>query len=119
MKPTSGAVKLFGENLTGMKERELIHIRLRFGMLFQSGVFFFFQAEDGIRDFHVTGVPTCALPICLGMSRGTPGYPGGSPRGSVGEAGPMPPRPLRLAGCRAEGLSCRSARQKARAHQEF
>src|SRR5207302_3780639 len=27
--------------------------------------FFFFQAEDGIRDFHVTGVQTCALPICL------------------------------------------------------
>src|SRR5690606_852871 len=25
----------------------------------------FFQAEDGIRDFHVTGVQTCALPICL------------------------------------------------------
>src|SRR5207302_5182110 len=27
-------------------------------------VFFFFQAEDGIRAFHVTGVQTCALPIC-------------------------------------------------------
>src|SRR5690606_6163212 len=27
------------------------------------GLFFFFQAEDGIRDFHVTGVQTCALPI--------------------------------------------------------
>src|SRR5690606_39693346 len=26
---------------------------------------FFFQAEDGIRDFHVTGVQTCALPICI------------------------------------------------------
>src|ERR1041384_7007628 len=37
MKPTSGLVKLFGEELSGMKERELIHIRLRFGMLFQSG----------------------------------------------------------------------------------
>src|SRR5690606_18568192 len=24
-----------------------------------------FQAEDGIRDFHVTGVQTCALPICI------------------------------------------------------
>src|SRR5690606_39521448 len=23
------------------------------------------QAEDGIRDFHVTGVQTCALPICF------------------------------------------------------
>src|SRR5690606_10821929 len=28
-----------------------------------SFLFFFFQAEDGIRDFHVTGVQTCALPI--------------------------------------------------------
>src|SRR5690606_40216307 len=27
--------------------------------------FFFFQSEDGIRDFHVTGVQTCALPICF------------------------------------------------------
>src|SRR5690606_40768694 len=27
----------------------------------------FFQAEDGIRDFHVTGVQTCALPIFLGL----------------------------------------------------
>src|SRR5215467_7082306 len=27
-------------------------------------VFFFFQAEDGIRDYKVTGVQTCALPIC-------------------------------------------------------
>src|SRR5690606_41156014 len=26
---------------------------------------FFFQAEDGIRDFHVTGVQTCALPIFM------------------------------------------------------
>src|SRR5690606_40788243 len=26
-------------------------------------LYFFFLAEDGIRDFHVTGVQTCALPI--------------------------------------------------------
>src|ERR1039457_6399349 len=30
-----------------------------------SFVVFFFQAEDGIRDYKVTGVQTCALPICL------------------------------------------------------
>src|SRR5439155_13646400 len=30
-----------------------------------STTFFFFQAEDGIRDGHVTGVQTCALPIYL------------------------------------------------------
>src|SRR5690606_40372737 len=43
-------------------------------------VSFFFQAEDGIRDFHVTGVQTCALPICtpglglqlLGVTTGDP-----------------------------------------------
>src|SRR5438874_5636859 len=27
-------------------------------------IFFFFQAEDGIRDLYLTGVQTCALPIC-------------------------------------------------------
>src|SRR5688500_20274715 len=31
---------------------------------------FFFQAEDGIRDYKVTGVQTCALPICVGPHRG-------------------------------------------------
>src|SRR5205085_6609104 len=31
--------------------------------LHPSAVFFFFQAEDGIRDLTVTGVQTCALPI--------------------------------------------------------
>src|SRR5205823_9786929 len=30
---------------------------------------FFFQAEDGIRDKLVTGVQTCALPICLAKVR--------------------------------------------------
>src|SRR5690606_39349746 len=30
---------------------------------------FFFQAEDGIRDFHVTGVQTCALPISRATNR--------------------------------------------------
>src|SRR5688500_19491011 len=32
-------------------------------MLFMRIYFFFFQAEDGIRDYKVTGVQTCALPI--------------------------------------------------------
>src|SRR2546430_10519794 len=31
---------------------------------------FFFQAEDGIRDLTVTGVQTCALPICAGRAAG-------------------------------------------------
>src|SRR5690606_40174772 len=37
--------------------------------------FFFFQAEDGIRDFHVTGVQTCALPISLGRQPGLLQHP--------------------------------------------
>src|SRR5690606_39903498 len=37
---------------------------------------FFFQAEDGIRDFHVTGVQTCALPIWLYLGADT-ALPGG------------------------------------------
>src|SRR3712207_7876241 len=47
--------------------------------------FFFFQAEDGIRDIGVTGVQTCALPIfhawsfdsegnCVGLPREKAGY---------------------------------------------
>src|SRR2546426_5458138 len=36
-------------------------------------IFFFFQAEDGIRDYKVTGVQTCALPIsALYLSRSRP-----------------------------------------------
>ena len=31
--------------------------------------FFFFQAEDGIRDYKVTGVQTCALPISAHLRR--------------------------------------------------
>src|SRR2546422_4068131 len=32
-------------------------------------MFFFFQAEDGIRDVAVTGVQTCALPISLSSEK--------------------------------------------------
>src|SRR5689334_24776128 len=35
-------------------------------------IYFFFQAEDGIRDGTVTGVQTCALPISLGLRRDDP-----------------------------------------------
>ena len=37
MKPTSGSVKIFGEEITRMNEREIETVRRRFGMLFQSG----------------------------------------------------------------------------------
>src|SRR5262249_59780692 len=36
------------------------------GPAFGCPLFFFFQAEDGIRDWSVTGVQTCALPISPG-----------------------------------------------------
>src|SRR6266496_2263129 len=49
-----------------------IRIRIIFSSFFRFfkklHFFFFFQAEDGIRDLYVTGVQTCALPILgLGM----------------------------------------------------
>src|SRR5207249_5479516 len=46
--------------------------------------FFFFQAEDGIRDRNVTGVQTCALPI----SRRRPGRP---PHPRPWRPAPLPP----------------------------
>src|SRR5262249_59696952 len=41
-----------------------------------SVVFFFFQAEDGIRDWSVTGVQTCALPIYLDPTYGVGSFLG-------------------------------------------
>src|SRR6476659_3301249 len=37
MKPSSGSVKIFGEEITAMNDRQLDDVRRRFGMLFQSG----------------------------------------------------------------------------------
>src|SRR6267378_71403 len=37
MKPTSGSVRIFGQEITTMNEREIADVRRRFGMLFQSG----------------------------------------------------------------------------------
>src|SRR5256885_4475605 len=55
--------------------------------------FFFFQAEDGIRDYKVTGVQTCALPICRRERR----FGGVAPplRGQAGVAVPAALRPGR------------------------
>src|SRR5699024_11295581 len=51
-----------------MSDREYLmnkcHVRQ---FLSYDGLIFFFQAEDGIRDRNVTGVQTCALPICDGL----------------------------------------------------
>src|SRR2546430_6706421 len=43
-----------------MKELDVCIVKEHYSRIF---VFFFFQAEDGIRDLTVTGVQTCALPI--------------------------------------------------------
>src|SRR2546426_2128960 len=44
--------------------------------------FFFFQAEDGIRDYKVTGVQTCALPIFRRLADHDGGHAGhGGKRG--------------------------------------
>src|SRR5256885_3952984 len=40
-----------------------VHVKCEFRALDIYVLFFFFQAEDGIRDYKVTGVQTCALPI--------------------------------------------------------
>src|SRR2546425_8134389 len=54
--------------------------------MFLMFVFFFFQAEDGIRDKLVTGVQTCALPISpcfapgVSQQQGTSAQPPASPR---------------------------------------
>src|SRR5699024_11884452 len=60
------------------------HISSRDGDAF----FFFFQAEDGIRDRNVTGVQTCALPI----------YLEGPAAGAVGIAHPVEPDDATAAG---------------------
>src|SRR5262249_56030347 len=62
---------------------------------------FFFQAEDGIRDWSVTGVQTCALPISVGKPLGI--ILANQPAGGV-EGG---------AGLRLEGVKDRSAVAKA------
>src|SRR5256885_12741406 len=43
----------------------LLAIEIRYVRHVLARFFFFFQAEDGIRDYKVTGVQTCALPISL------------------------------------------------------
>src|SRR2546428_8467059 len=67
-------------------------------------LFFFFQAEDGIRDLIVTGVQTCALPIYAPQGLG-----GRDPR-------PPPPRPALppLSGCVAAALHLRRRRRRQR-----
>src|SRR5688500_20031850 len=53
-------------------------------MMLMFHIFFFFQAEDGIRDYKVTGVQTCALPICVSArTTPTPSDAAGGPTASL------------------------------------
>src|SRR2546430_829282 len=54
---------LVGELDTYQMEKRYFHKLGHVGWVVLSVSFFFFQAEDGIRDLTVTGVQTCALPI--------------------------------------------------------
>src|SRR5256885_12939052 len=54
-------VFLVGVNVQGL---EMISIWIAGASYYRVFSVFFFQAEDGIRDYKVTGVQTCALPIC-------------------------------------------------------
>src|SRR5438093_2906774 len=57
--------------------------------MFGLSCFFFFQAEDGIRDWSVTGVQTCALPISALRRDGRRG--GGRPGARCEDRGGLAP----------------------------
>src|SRR5207245_5093126 len=68
--------------------------------------FFFFQAEDGIRDATVTGVQTCALPI---LDRSTSaGWTPPALRRATARASPPRSRSARRSEERRVGKECRS-----------
>src|SRR2546427_3368685 len=80
---------------------------------FCCSLYFFFQAEDGIRDLTVTGVQTCALPI---SSRQTEETPHGRGVAGVLPAHQRPCRPknkwrLAIAPC---GVSAENVRSEER-----
>src|SRR3712207_8211427 len=76
-------------------------------------VFFFFQAEDGIRDIGVTGVQTCALPIsAIGLF---PDVGGGWYLSRLpGRTGQF----LALTGARLDGTECRYRSEERRVGKE-
>src|SRR4051794_41703693 len=85
----------------------------------QKSAYFFFQAEDGIRDGRVTGVQTCALPISgpapLVLEGAGPGQGGRDLTGDqpdeaavVGIQRPVPVQPGDRSEERRVGKECRS-----------
>src|SRR2546430_4008940 len=74
---------------TNWRTRLRTHPRVAFRKILLSfHFFFFFQAEDGIRDLTVTGVQTCALPICRRQRSGGQARRGHAPGGAGGGRAP-------------------------------
>src|SRR2546426_4870683 len=71
--------------------------------------FFFFQAEDGIRDYKVTGVQTCALPISRLWELCAQLHPSGRRRWGEGGCG--------VQGRRAQGASAEVGAGEAQEHR--
>src|SRR5688500_20402837 len=87
--------------------------------------FFFFQAEDGIRDYKVTGVQTCALPISgrcpAGCHRSKPGWCG-TRRATCPPRGRAPAAahgPRAAGGCSAESPHAEIGRASCRERGEM
>src|SRR5687767_15304535 len=55
--------------MEGGRGRGFVTVFVMIVLMSFSLMIFFFQAEDGIRDKLVTGVQTCALPICAVLRR--------------------------------------------------
>src|SRR5260370_5885174 len=72
-----------------------LYIILHSIILFIVNFFFFFQAEDGIRDSSVTGVQTCALPISVRkVDPAGPTFRTDAPDCSVSSQGARAPRSI-------------------------
>src|SRR6266566_6005843 len=79
-------------------------------------VFFFFQAEDGIRDYKVTGVQTCALPIYV--EAGKSGGEREAGEGGEHEADVDDEEEIRVVACAAAPRSAAGARDDEQRHGE-
>src|SRR5437773_11283712 len=81
-------------------------------------VFFFFQAEDGIRDRDVTGVQTCALPIS-GAGADPRARIWTSPLRPRAQPGPAPGRGRPRSEERRVGKECRSRRSASHQYKKI
>src|SRR5256885_4853995 len=81
-------------------------------------VFFFFQAEDGIRDYKVTGVQTCALPISPGRGASAPAAGRRPGRPAAGAEAPRPGAGASGGAARARGARPARVAERARSRSE-